>query len=173
MQKMSILFVALALVLVGGAGFAYYRMQNPGGMMVEETMIEDTMLAGDEYVQDDSLVGGDAMMEPGTMYTIAEQNGSGVSGTATMLETADGQVEVTLVMDGASDTVEHPAHIHSGVCPNPGEIVYPLENIVGGTSVTLLDASLAEVMAAAETLAINIHESSENLSNYVACGDLQ
>ncbi|GIW03961.1 MAG: hypothetical protein KatS3mg059_0581 [Thermomicrobiales bacterium] len=90
----------------------------------------------------------------------------------------------------------HPAHIHSGTCDNLGEVVYPLNNIgeIGGMmagmeaspmagehagaanaipvemSVTQLDVSLDDLLAA--PYAINVHESQENIGNYIACGNV-
>ncbi len=93
-------------------------------------------------------------------------------------------------------TAGHPAHIHSGTCDNLGEVVYPLTNIaeISGTmagmeaspmageqagaanaipvlmSVTQLEVSLDDLLAA--PYAINVHESQENIGNYIACGNV-
>lgn len=87
----------------------------------------------------------------------------------------------------------HPAHIHVGDCAAPGEVVFPLSNVgstfdVNGTptagsemvgqasaipvdaSVTTVAASLADIVAGGH--AIVIHESAENIGNYIACGDV-
>lgn len=88
---------------------------------------------------------------------------------------------------------DHPAHIHSGTCTELGDVVYPLSNVGGammmngtpmamGTmmgaadaipveaSVTTVEASLADL--AAGGYAINVHESAENIGNYIACGNI-
>lgn len=100
---------------------------------------------------------------------IAEQNGSGESGTATL--TADGEQTVVVIelTGGPADTPQ-PAHIHSGACPEVGDVVYPLTNVEGGASETTVAAPLADLQATA--YAINVHESEEAIQNYVACGDL-
>ena len=86
----------------------------------------------------------------------------------------------------------HPAHIHSGTCAELGDVVFPLSNVGGdfpsdGTpmagsamgatsaipveaSVTTVQASLADIVSGGH--AINIHESAENIQNYIACGDI-
>jgi Cu/Zn superoxide dismutase len=100
---------------------------------------------------------------------LGEQNGSGESGTATL--TADGeQTVVTIELSGAPADTPQPAHIHSGACPEVGDVVYPLTNVEGGASETTVAAPLADLQAAA--YAINVHESEEAIQNYVACGDL-
>jgi hypothetical protein len=77
-----------------------------------------------------------------------------------------------------------PAHIHSGICDTLGDVVYPLTNlvapsgatsgqasaIVAETSFTTVDASLDDLLAG--TFAVNVHESVENIGNYIACGDI-
>ena len=86
----------------------------------------------------------------------------------------------------AHDEVPHPAHIHTGLCDTLGDVVYPLANVsmeemsgeaMGAASaipvdasVTTVEASLADIVAADH--AINVHESEENIANYVACGDI-
>jgi plastocyanin len=87
----------------------------------------------------------------------------------------------------------HPAHIHSGSCATLGDVVYPLSDVGGammdangtpiaGTAMGAADAipvdvSVTTVQADLNTLlgseyAINVHESAENIGNYIACGDL-
>ena len=81
----------------------------------------------------------------------------------------------------AAGTPAHPVHIHEGTCseltPAP---LYPLTDItnpdtsdatgVVETSVTTIDASFDELVAGG--LAINAHESAENIGNYIACGEI-
>jgi len=78
-------------------------------------------------------------------------------------------------------TVAHPSHIHVGTCdqldPNPA---YPLSDVaavsadatrgdveVGNSTV---DVTLDELLAS--PYAINVHESAENVANYIACGNI-
>ncbi len=93
--------------------------------------------------------------------------------------------------DGDEHGVAHPAHIHSGTCAQLGDVVFPLsdvsnEIVVDGTpmagedmgsndndvawSVTTVAAPLADIVSGGHT--INIHESAENIGNYIACGDI-
>ena len=95
---------------------------------------------------------------------------------------------------GAQDDADesHPAHIHSGTCDELGDVVYPLGNIsaealTDGTpmagetmgpesaipvksSVTTVAAALADIVDGGH--AINVHESQDNIGNYIACGDV-
>jgi len=91
----------------------------------------------------------------------------------------------------AQDVAEsHPAHIHSGNCTELGDVVYPLSDVselslVNGTPIagaaagaadsvpvalsgTTVAAPLADLLAS--PFAINIHESADNIGNYIACG---
>ena len=93
----------------------------------------------------------------------------------------------------AQDDESHPAHIHSGTCGDGlGDVVYPLSNVsesvlVNGTPIagaaggatdaipvavsgTTVPTSLADLLAS--PYAINIHESAENIGNYIACGNI-
>ncbi len=94
----------------------------------------------------------------------------------------------------AQDEESHPAHIHSGTCGDGlGDVVYPLSNVsesvlVDGTPVagetmsgatdaipvaisgTTVPSTLADLLAS--PYAINIHESAENIGNYIACGNI-
>lgn len=87
----------------------------------------------------------------------------------------------------------HPAHIHSGTCAELGDVVFPLSDVssaimVDGTpmamdgmmgatdaipvewSVTTVPAALADIVASGH--AVNVHESAENIGNYIACGNI-
>jgi len=98
---------------------------------------------------------------------------------------------------GATET-PHPAHIHSGTCEELGDVVFPLNDVApvstpgtmsaspeAGTdgtpvasaagevvaeSMTEVEASLDDILAAEHT--VNVHESAENIQNYIACGNL-
>lgn len=92
-------------------------------------------------------------------------------------------------------TQPHPAHIHAGTCANIGAVVYPLTDLtspdmtgtpavgmpstpIAGTdmstvvaqSTTIVKAPLATILS--EERAINVHESTEHMDVYIACGDL-
>ncbi len=88
----------------------------------------------------------------------------------------------------------HPAHIHAGTCEELGDVVFPLNDVapldaeatpaaspvassaaagageVVAESTTEVEASLDDILAAEH--AINVHESAENIQNYIACGNL-
>jgi plastocyanin len=73
-----------------------------------------------------------------------------------------------------ADQVSHPAHIHDGGCPTPGDVVYPLNNLTGSggasTSTSTADTTIDDLLAAPH--AIVVHESDENIGNYLVCGDV-
>lgn len=95
----------------------------------------------------------------------------------------------------------HPAHIHSGTCDELGDVVYPLNDLQAAAQVDDPDATpvidlgatpdaasaigLVDVVAQSgtevdvsiddllsEEYAINVHESPENIQNFIACGEI-
>ena len=96
----------------------------------------------------------------------------------------------SMAMIGTSDVrahegTPHPAHIHAGSCETLGDVVYPLADVgmaaegeaMGSSaaipvdgSVTTVEAALADIVGGEH--AINVHESQENIGNYIACGDI-
>jgi plastocyanin len=92
----------------------------------------------------------------------------------------------------AQDVESHPAHVHSGTCTELGDVVFPLSDVsesvlVNGTPIagavggatdaipvgvsgTTIPSTLADLIAS--PYAINIHESAENIGNYIACGNI-
>ncbi len=99
-------------------------------------------------------------------------NNSGQSGTATLTEQGDSdRTVVTINMSGEQAGANEPAHIHIGACPNPGNVVYPLENVRNGQSSTTIPVSLSALLGRLP-LAINVHQSQAQINNYVSCGDI-
>ena len=105
-----------------------------------------------------------------TTVTLAAQNASGESGTATLTQQGTDLV-VVIGVTGEPSGASQPAHIHTGACPNPGGVVHPLTNIVDGKSTTTLaNVILADV--ADGNHSINLHKSAAESAVYVACGDI-
>jgi len=104
-------------------------------------------------------------------------------------------------MAGAT-TEDHPAHIHSGTCTALGDVVYPLTNVsaadmmaspmatmesspMAGMDTGTPEADMGTLVATSTTTvqttikdltgeqyAINVHESADNIQNYIACGEI-
>jgi hypothetical protein len=112
----------------------------------------------------------DAKKSAGETFPIAAQNGSGETGTVTLTADGSDKTTVTVALTGAPADAQ-PAHIHPGSCakldPAPK---YPLTNVVAGKSTTTVDASLASLTSG--SFAVNVHKSTADLKDYVACGDL-
>jgi len=102
--------------------------------------------------------------------TLKEQSNSSEMGTATLTEDNE-TVIVSLSLTGFPENVSQPAHVHNGSCLNLSEIVYPLTNVLNGTSETTLNVTFSQLESELP-LAINVHQSEENSSVYVSCGDL-
>lgn len=116
--------------------------------------------------------GGD---EAGLELRLAEQNGSGQSGSATLTPTGEGRT--TIVIELASAPAEpQPAHVHDGTCDDIGDVVAPLESLVEGASETTVPLPLEELRRG--DLIVHAHKSEAELDVSVACapipvGDLE
>ena len=105
-----------------------------------------------------------------TVVQLRTLNDSGVTGTVTLVDTGDGRTQVQVRVD-PSDNLDMPAHIHPGSCDNLiPQPKHPLENVVNGTSTTIVRASLAELTRGG--LAVNLHKSNQELDIYTACAEL-
>jgi hypothetical protein len=97
-------------------------------------------------------------------------NASGVTGTVTLTAIDGSRTRVEVAVDPAGHP-NMPAHIHPGTCdalvPQP---IYPLESVVDGVSVTEVLAPLDELIAGG--VALNIHDSNEDMGTYTACVEL-
>ena len=98
-------------------------------------------------------------------------NNSGVSGTAVLTDLGAGQTQVVVTVTGEAASASEPDHIHTGQCgATLGGVKFPLKNVEGGTSTTVVGSSLADLQTGG--FAINLHESAANIKNYVACGNI-
>lgn len=156
---MNKILIILGVVLLAGAGWYVWTMSSAIGQPSEngESMMEENM---EQPMEEASQV----------VISLAEQNDSGESGTATITETDEG-VHVVLELTGAPAGVEQPAHIHTNSCANIGGVEYPLTFPTDGYSETTLNVSMEELEAGLP-LSINVHKSVEEVSVYVACGDI-
>lgn len=111
------------------------------------------------------------VMTKSKMINLAESNKSGQSGTALLTE-VNGKLKVTISLTGKKSSVAQPAHIHIGKCPIPGAVKYPLTNIVGGKSETMLSMTLSDLMTMGD-LAVNVHKSAAESKVYTSCGDVK
>lgn len=107
---------------------------------------------------------------PSTVVQLRTLNNSGVTGTVTLVDVGEDRTRVEVRVDPAGN-LDMPAHIHPGSCddliPQPK---YPLENVVNGTSTTVVRASVGDLTRGG--LAVNLHRSNQDLQTYTACSDL-
>lgn len=103
--------------------------------------------------------------------TLDSQNNSRQSGVATLKE-ENGKVVVSIAVATGAANIAQPAHIHKGACPTPGEVLFPLTNVINGTSETTLDTTLDELTSQLP-LALNVHKSASQSSIYVSCGNIE
>lgn len=175
MGRNIVLVLLVVLVLLAG-GFGYYeyqqaqqyKFQADQAMKTEKTMVEKQQQTESMQMQAQQKMK-QAMANQMTV-TLAEENKSGESGTATLKE-ENGKVTVTLALTGFVAGVSQPAHIHIGDCPGVGKVVYPLTNVVDGQSTTMVNTTLADLKKQLP-LAINVHKSAAQVSVYTACGSL-
>ena len=98
---------------------------------------------------------------------LTAQNNSGQTGTAVLTSEGSG-TKVVITLSNAPGP--HPAHIHTGACPTPGAVVFPLTSVTNGRSETTVAASIADILRAPH--AINIHKSPQEIPVYTACGNV-
>ena len=101
---------------------------------------------------------------------LAEQNGSGQTGTATFTPASPDETRV--VAEVTNPPAEsQPIHIHRGTCEDIDVApLHGLPNLIDGRTEATVTASIEEL--AAGRLALNAHRSDEQLDLFVACGNL-
>ena len=105
-----------------------------------------------------------------TVIQLKTLNASGVTGSVTLVDVGNDRTQVEIKVEPAGN-LDMPAHIHPGSCDNLiPQPKHPLQNVVNGTSTTIVRAALAELTDG--SLAVNIHRSNDDLATYTACADL-
>lgn len=103
------------------------------------------------------------------VYKISALGGSGQTGTVTLIPGANNTTIVKISLTGEPALANEPAHIHTGSCPAPGAVIYPLSNVIHGASTTTVSAPILSLGAGKS---VNIHQSAAHLNIYKACGNL-
>ncbi len=105
------------------------------------------------------------------VVTLNAENGSKESGTATLTQMG-ANLQVKIALKNAPKTAQ-PAHIHPGTCAKLNPVPkYPLANVVGGASTTLLK-NVALSAVSGGKFAVNVHKSASDLKDYVSCGNIK
>jgi len=103
--------------------------------------------------------------------SLASQNGSSITGNATITELPGGKMRVEIHTNGAGAGPQ-PAHIHQGTCANLDPAPkFSLTSLTNGASTTELDGSLRDITSAPH--AIHLHKAPDELPVYVACADIK
>ena len=108
---------------------------------------------------------GSAAEEP-LKVQLAEQNGSGQSGSATFMPLGGDRTRIVMELNG-SPAAQQPAHVHSGSCDDLGDAVVGLTDLEDGRSTTVADVGLAELERG--DLVIHAHKSEAEFDVSVAC----
>jgi hypothetical protein len=167
-KNLAFIIVGILVLLVVGA-FAFLKLKSSGPAQIYPA-------PSVSYESTSPIPTEQASSSPSAklnqiIIDLAEQNTSSESGKATLME-ENGKTRVSLEVTGGPKGVAQPAHIHSGKCPNPGIIKYPLTSVVDGKSETVIEASISGLLAQLP-LAINVHKSAAQSKTYVACGDIK
>lgn len=161
-MKNSTLWVVIVVLLVLFGGWWIWAKGKPAMVSPESTT--------PTTVTPTSLKSPTPTVPPKTIE-MKQTDASGQSGTA-VFEPQGDSTKVTLTMVGKAYTTPQPAHIHTGKCPTPGDVKYPLNNVVNGKSETVIAVKFEDLFTTLLPLAVNVHKSVEQASIYTACGDL-
>ena len=113
----------------------------------------------------------------GAVSTLAQDDATPEAETTAETDTTTGDDTTTAAED-------RPAHIHTGSCDELGEVVAPFNNLTapegteaGQETEGLVQYSFTTVPLAIDAIladdhAVNVHESEENIDNYIACGNI-
>lgn len=78
---------------------------------------------------------------------------------------------MSVVLANDPPDAQHPAHIHSGTCTAFNVLPrYPLQTVIAGKSVTIVDAPLSDLLN--HGLVLEVHSSKYHVNIIAACGVL-
>lgn len=159
MKKSALIVAAVVILLGGGVALGAYNNSQKKKLAAEQAEVEKMNAVKTEKEKAEFNM---------VKILLSEQNASGQSGEATIIE-IQGKARVILNLTGKPSEVVQPAHIHFGSCAALGGVKYPLTSLERGASLTNLTMSLADLMK--EPFAINVHKSAAEANVYTSCGD--
>ena len=112
-------------------------------------------------------------------YELNEKDIAGISGTIEFAERVNKTTLVTISLEGTTEGITHPAHIHENDVATTGDIIAGLnavdgatgisktqiENLVGGATITYEEFLSSNAY-------VNVHLSDDNLSTIIAQGNI-
>ena len=114
---------------------------------------------------------------PAISFTMVAQNGSGVSGTGTVVK-GTGSFIVTIKLTGMTPNSSHISHVHNGACAKNGGIAYALQQVIADSSGAATVTSTVPVDYAVPTGGwyVNVHHGPDFTAPpngpSISCGDL-
>lgn len=161
----------------------YLSVAVGGGVMVDQANVVATDIVASNgviHVVDAVLLPkailaaltGQTLASGFVYYDVPAVGGSGVSGTALIVDMGDGTSHVQVRLEGTPAGGNHPMHFHAGRCGSAGSVVIPLSNVDGnsGWSSTSVDVPFAWIVGAPH--ALMVHLARDAMSTIVACGDI-
>jgi hypothetical protein len=124
--------------------------------------------------------GGESSAPPPTPsidFTMAAQNGSGASGTGTVVKGA-GSFTVTIKLTGLAPNSRHVSHVHAGGCGAPGGIAFALQQVIADSAgaATMATTVPAGYLVPTSGWYVNVHHGPDFTAPANApsdsCGDL-
>jgi hypothetical protein len=91
-------------------------------------------------------------------------------GTAVLLGVIGDGTTVYVTIPPGPAGVGQPVQIHQGTCANLGAVAFSLQDIGGGKSLNVIDASIGDLQTG--NYAINVQKSRDEPDVFVACGDI-
>ncbi|OGG05730.1 hypothetical protein A3E42_02075 [Candidatus Gottesmanbacteria bacterium RIFCSPHIGHO2_12_FULL_40_13] len=163
MRRVTLFIILILVVLAGGAIWLNSRQSGIGGGEIG--------IGGGPETNDGLVVPSPEIRKNEVLVNLMPVVGAPVSQNAlALIEEENGQLTVSLAVENYLDNPQ-PAHIHAGSCPDVGEIIYPLNAVISGNSVTFVNSTFDNLIDRMP-LAINIHQSPTELDVYTACGNI-
>jgi hypothetical protein len=168
--KRTSLLVALSLALAAcGGGGETETIEGEGTAMAGDTTSMSTTAPMPMPADTGAMAAGG--MAGAQTVPLQGVGGAPVTGSVAVSE-AGGGTQVMLTVGGAGGAGTHAAHVHTGTCDAPGEVVAPLESVTAdasgaGNSTTTLEIPMATVMNGQHIVAV--HEAGGSPGAPVAC----
>lgn len=160
--------IIIALLVIGGGAYGVKKVADKNKKEKKEKQEQVEKEQKEKTAKE-----AEAAKQPTTLQIkLDEQNKSGQSGQAVILQTGTSTVKVIVNITGKPSGVSQPAHIHLGACPNPGAVKYPLTSIDNGASQTDIPNMTLEQLLSELPLAVNVHKSAAEAKAYTSCGDI-